>query len=384
MALNGNLSEFSVLETLQVIALQQKTGTLYIESGRQRHGLHFREGRLIGCQPVNPTDPDPFLDCLVGLGQVGRDEERRIRMLAADQGVDLWRQITNSVKLEAETLEETRSLVLQGVLDRILLWNRGHFEFDAGPVPPASGPPWNVETALLESMRRLDEAADLKAGGFPLTAVAEVAGESTLERSPDAETHVPVALERAILSRLDGRRSLGEIVGDIGVAEYDVLSAIRELRNCGAVRLDTRSSRGSVTQILIEQPVRLRNPALAAFLGVSLIALTVSGVQVHRLTARISSPRAQAAAQHRAEVDTRTALGQALEIYEQRNGRYPASLGELVETSLWPADTRTQLDTVPYRLVNGGASYELANGTGTSARVSKTGPSQPSPSTSRP
>src|SRR5690606_36453782 len=192
------LSEFSVLETLQVIALQQKTGTLYIESGKKRHGLHFREGRLIGCQPSNPADPDPLLDALVGLGQVGKDEERRIRMLAADQGVDLWRQIGNSVTISEETLEETRALVLQGMLDRVLLWNKGRFEFDAGPVPPASGVPWNVETALLESMRRLDEAVDLKVGGFPLSARARAVDPPSQAIAPDPETTIPAALERAI------------------------------------------------------------------------------------------------------------------------------------------------------------------------------------------
>lgn len=364
MALSGNLSEFSVLETLQVIALQQKTGTLYIESGKKRHGLHFREGKLIGCQPSNPSDPDPLLDALVGLGQVGRDEERRIRMLAADQGVDLWRQIGNSVTISEETLEETRALVIQGMLDRVLLWNKGRFEFDAGPVPPASGSPWNVETTLLESMRRLDEAADLKSGGFPLSARARtVADPPEVAVESDPENAIPVALERALLGRLDGKRSLGELVDQLAVAEYDVLTAVRELRNRGLVRLDTHASGSHVTQILIEQPIRLRNPALAVFLVVSFLLLAVTGFQIHKLTANQIAPRANASHDTRSSTLEDTAVRDALEIYHQRTGQYPARLDALVETAIWPKKRSGTLARSPYQAVESGQGYVWAGAT---------------------
>ncbi|MCA9728628.1 MAG: DUF4388 domain-containing protein [Candidatus Eisenbacteria bacterium] len=387
MALSGNLSEFSVLETLQVIALQQKTGTLYIESGKKRHGLHFRDGRLIGCQPPNPSDPDPFLDALVGLGQVGRDEERRIRMLAAQQGVDLWRQIGNSVHITEETLEETRCLVLQGMLDRILLWNKGHFEFDAGPVPPASGAPWNVETALLESMRRLDEAADLKAGGFPLNTRARVVSTPPAEAvEPDPENPIPAALERAIMTRLDGKRTLTEVVEQLGVAEYDVLTAVRELRNRGLVKLEAHGAGGHVTQILIEQPIRLRNPSLAGFLVVSFLLLAVTGFQVHRLTANVLSPRVDHAHRTRTQTIESFAVRDALEIHRQRHGVYPAHLDALIERGLWPGSRKSALDDAAYRVVDGGQAYLWAGMTdaATSSNVSNAGTSGSDGSVSRP
>jgi hypothetical protein len=246
------------------------------------------------------------------------------------------------------------------MLDRVLLWNKGHFEFDAGPVPPASGTPWNVETALLESMRRLDEAADLKAGGFPLSARARAVDPPAQAIPPDPETSIPAALERAVLGRLDGRRTLGELVEQLAVAEYDVLTAVRELRNRGLVRLDTQSSASHVTQILIEQPIRLRNPALAVFLMVSFLLLTITGFQVHRLTAGVIAPRADAAYQLRETTTEAAAVRDALEIYRQRAGRYPERLDALVDARIWPTDERGVLENAPYRMVDSGRAYVWA------------------------
>ncbi|MEZ4648740.1 MAG: DUF4388 domain-containing protein [Candidatus Eisenbacteria bacterium] len=349
MSLSGNLNEFSVLETLQVIALQQKTGTLRIRSGKIEYGLHFRDGKLVGCQPENSNEPDAFLDTLLGLGQVGRDEERRIRLLAAERGVDLWRQIVESVKLEEETLEETRGLVLQGVLDRVLLWNKGRFEFESSPVPPISGPPWNVETAMLESMRRLDEAADLKSGGFPLTAVPDLVPNPP-SSSFESENPVPASLERALLSRIDGKRSIGALIENLHVAEYDVLTAIRDLRDQGVVRMEAKAGGASVAQILIEQPMRLRSPALAGFLILSCLGSLAVGAYAHRYTADTVLPTTNRSNELRDAVRNQTSILQGLEIFRQREGHYPSHLESLVDEGVWPEERADLLSGQTYEL----------------------------------
>lgn len=368
MALSGNLNEFSVLETLQVIALQQKTGTLQIRSGKIEYGLHFREGKLVGCQPENANGPDVFLDTLIGLGQLGKDEERRIRMHAAERGVDLWRQIVESVKLEEETLEETRTLVLQGVLDRVLLWNKGRFEFESGPVPPISGPPWNVETAMLESMRRLDESADLKNGAFPLSAVPDLVANPPASDF-ESENPVPASLERALLSRIDGRKTIAELVENLRVAEYDVLAGLRDLRDRGLVRLESQGPGASNAQLLIEQPLRLRSPSLAAFLVLATAACLLAGFVVHRHSRDVTIADAEAARLERDSVRDRTAILQGLEIYRQREGRYPASLQALVEKGVWPEDRAELLAAQPYELQLGAAGGYAWAGVGSAERI---------------
>jgi hypothetical protein len=189
--------------------------------------------------------------------------------------------------------------------------------------------------------------------------------------APDPENPIPAALERAMLGRLDGKRTLGELVEQLAVAEYDVLTAVRELRNRGLVRLDSQASGSHVTQILIEQPIRLRNPALALFLIVSFLLLAVTGFQVHRLTAGVIAPHAEATHQQRESTIEDTAVRDALEIYKQRTGQYPARLEALVELKIWPKERAEALANAAYRAVDSGRAYVWAGTTQSAASSSE-------------
>jgi len=353
MALQGSLSEFSVLETLQLIGLQKKTGRLDVTSGRLRQSLHFRDGLLVGCESVRSNDRDPFLAALVGLGQLGTEEDRRYRA-SINATPDLWSRVIDSVPLEPSTLEETRLLAMQATLDQVLLWNRGHFHFDSDSPVSTGFQGWNTEQVLLESMRRLDEAADLKAGEFPLGAVPVALPGVAYDPERSSDDMLPPALERAFLARVDGRRSLTDLVKQLGIAEYDILNAARILRLKRRIRLETKGRASDGTQLLLEQPLRLRHPML--YLGAVLLicALSAAGLLVHRATAR--NFELDAGRPSRTQFERQRDLRIALEIYRLREGRYPGRLADLESTGIWP-DPANQEEPL-YRPVSSGASYE--------------------------
>ncbi len=353
MALEGSLSEFSVLETLQLIGMQKKTGRLDVSSGRQRHSLHFRDGLLVSCEATRGNDRDPFLAALVGLGQLGSEEDRRYRATITATP-DLWSRIVDSVPLEPETLEETRLLAMQATLDPVLLWNRGHFQFDSDCPVPSDFPGWNTEQMLLESMRRLDEAADLKAGEFPLGAVPFAMPGLGFEPERAADDVLAASLERAFLARVDGKRTLGDLIKNLGVAEYDILNAARVLRLRRRIRLETKGRSADGTQLLLEQPLRLRHPLL--YLGAVLLvcALSATGLLVHRATVRAAEM--QLAIPARDLFERERDLKTALEIYRLRHDRYPSRLSDLQSAGLWrdPAER----EEGRYRVASAGLTYE--------------------------
>ncbi|MBK8230484.1 MAG: DUF4388 domain-containing protein [Candidatus Eisenbacteria bacterium] len=352
MALQGSLSEFSVLETLQLIGLQKKTGRLEVTSGRIRQCLHFRDGLLIGCEATRPNDRDPFLAALAGLGQLGSEDERRYRA-STSESPDLWSRLMESIPLEQETLEETRQLAMQATLDQVLLWNRGHFHFDADSPVPIGFAGWNTEQVLLESMRRLDEAADLKAGEFGLASVATALPGAQIDLESGPDDAVAASLERAFLARLDGRRTLGDLVKALGVAEYDVLNVARVLRSQRRIRLEVRGRAADGTQLLLEQPLRLRHPLL--YVGAVMLAamLLATGLVVHRATALVTA--SEAGAPQRADYDEGRDLRLALEVYQLRHGAYPARLDALVEAGLWT--TPLPSSAASYRPSDEGRGY---------------------------
>ena len=56
MALKGNISDFSIIQLLNLINLAKKTGALYVESSTRPAKLIFRDGKLVyaivGMNPV--------------------------------------------------------------------------------------------------------------------------------------------------------------------------------------------------------------------------------------------------------------------------------------------------------------------------------------------
>lgn len=359
MALNGSLSDFSVLETLQLVGLQKKTGSLFVESGRHRLALHFRDGFLLGCQARRAGDHDPFFQTLTGLGLLSEEEARRVRAAALEADADPWAEVQKFTPLSEETLRETRRLAQQGALDRILLWNRGKFAWSSANPPYSSEAAGNTEQTLLESMRRLDEAADLRGGDFPPHAVPIRLGHADPETVLAGEEDSFPTLTRAVLRRIDGKRNLSDLVKQLGVAEYDVLTCVRALRLAREIRIDLKAKTHDSSQILIEQPARLERPTLVACACLIALALGSVGFGMHALTERWSGRLARALEQERSQYETLNAARAAVEAHRARTGSYPASLDAMLASGVWPSKRAAELQDFRYALR--APDYELVS-----------------------
>lgn len=354
MSLSGNLSDFSVLETLQIIGMQKKTGTLEIESGRLIRELHFHEGRILDCRPARPDMPDPFLEALVGLGRCDAASARRMRSLPSAEA-DI--AVRDECALDQESYLSMRALVLQGIVDAVLLWDRGKFRFSPHPVAPPESGAWNVEQVLLESMRRLDEAADLKTGAFVLHGIPRRTGAAP--QGDDAKSPAEIEVERTLLRLSNGRNTLQDLIRITALAEYDVLSAARSLTSRGLMEIVPIRRENSGPQLLIEHPRRLRSPVLPTVLILVSAACVGSGWLLGNLTNTETWPPIAKSLHQRAEFDRHRALLHALEIHLVRTGRYPDHLDQLTGEGLWPEDERAWLAGFRYVREPGGQDYTL-------------------------
>lgn len=358
MSLNGSLSDMSVLETLQLIGQQRKSGTLEIHSGRQRRELHFQEGMLVHCHAARPEEADPLLEILVGLGWCEAEQTSRLRALSPGQ--DRREGALQACALSADRFRAAEQLVLQATLDRVLLWDRGHFEFTPRPVPlPGSEPGWNIEQLLLESMRRLDEATDLKSGPLPPTAVFLAAGPAPVRQETaggDAEVFLTEAVERAVLRSSDGRRTVAQLVQILGLGEWDILTAARALHERGLLRLE-RAPRAQDPLPRLS-PRIVRHPLAPAALLLVLLASLGAGWGIHRVTATTWEPQRRLL-QARAHFEEERALRQGLEVYRLRHGSYPGDLRSLSGEGILPADQAGRLEKHGYEVTGSGSGYRL-------------------------
>ncbi len=354
MSLSGNLGDFSVLETLQIIGMQKKTGTLEIESGRRIRELHFHEGRILDCRPARPDMPDPFLETLVGLGRCDAASARRMRSLPS---AEADRAIRSECALDEKSFLSLRALVLQGIVDSVLLWDRGKFRFHSHPVAPPGSGAWNVEQVLLESMRRLDEAADLKTGVFVLHGIPRRTGAAP--EGDDGRSPAEAEVERSMLRLSDGRNTLQDLIRITGLAEYDVLAAARSLTSRGLTEIVPIRRQGSGPQLLIEHPRRLRSPLLPAVLVLICAACVGSGWILRGLTRTDTWPPVAQSLSQRAEIDRYRALLHTLEVHLARYGQYPDQLGRLAGEGIWPEGDRAWLEGISYVRDPGGRDYTL-------------------------
>ena len=362
MSLNGSFHDFTMLETLQLIGLQRKTGSLEVESSPQRRELQFHEGRLQGCYATRPQDPDPLLETLVLLALCDSRQARSWRSAGEHREPEALRLHCG---LEADELEAVHRFVVQGTVDQILLWDHGLFRFEPSSASRAPATSYHLEEIVLESMRRLDETAELRAGGLAPDAIPHVVGAvrpGMFEQWDLPDRWVTPAVAR----QCDGRRSIRRLVQETGLSEYDLLQTLTALRQRGLVRIAMRG-KGATAGEGGGEPARRTSPRLAPIGAVLLVGAAIAaGWSAHRLTESETGREVRLEAQAREHFETERALRHFLELRRIRAGRYPASLDELPREGLWPARSEERLHAFAYRPAPDGLAYALAAAPGAS------------------
>ena len=226
MALQGTLQDFGVLETFQLIALQHKTGTLEIRNTGQVHSFVFENGLLLTAHGNELKDDDLLVRFLVEAGYVQSKEVTPWLTYPSPQPTNPIDPLARLSDMSSEDVVMAYDLYVQTVLDEILSWPRGRFQFHSGRVgtPSKIIGPWKIEGLLMESMRRLDELADLQAVDLSPGLIPKIG-------DPQAARFVEDPYARAVLARIDGRRSVEEIIASSALAGYDLCQTFRQLRD---------------------------------------------------------------------------------------------------------------------------------------------------------
>jgi hypothetical protein len=315
MPIQGSLQDMSVLEAVQLVGTQRKSTTLVLESKQDEVHLHFREGLLVSSHRKGGGQGEPFLDAMVALGHLSPSEAMSISQQIVDHGRDLWRVALEMEHLTRETCEQVYRQATEATLDRVLLWEEGHFALlPTAQIEYVFDPGISVDSLLLDAMRRIDELASWKQGQLAPEVVPCLEGLEENYVSSDP-------IRRAVLRQVDGRRTLAEIVEATRLGEYEIYSAISEGAEAGWVQLLRPTQPREMTAPPV--PVVLRRvPAmmiLVGFLAVAVVSIWF-GQTGKRETRGWSESRAQWE-----ELDLR----RQIEVHRFRHGSYPANLDVL-------------------------------------------------------
>ena len=296
MRLEGTLDAFSLPDIFQLLSYTKKTGTLHLRRGTEDHGVvHLHDGLVTGAR--SDVRRQALARRIVGSGLVD-DAGLEAAVAEAQQSqTGLARALVDGDFVAADQL---RPLALEQATDAVfdlMRWPEGEFAFvvDEGN-PDEVGATQAVEEVVAEARRRL-EAWQASAAPAPDALVSIVT-------SPDTDP-VLTRAEWSLLALVDGRRTVGDLVGLAGRGEFTVVSALTALAERGLLSFDAPAAQLTVRQQLLAQ---LEGDVTSAFLSAEPVVEIAPEPAPEPVTAPEPPPAPRAAAPSAPSAPVRAAV----------------------------------------------------------------------------
>jgi hypothetical protein len=360
MALEGTLRDFSLADIFQLIGLQRKTGVLTLRSKEDTVTVTFLDGKVVGADSLDRRLENRLGSVLIRTGYLSQDQLNRALEIQKETLQRLGFILTHYGIISADSLKEAIQLQITQIVFRLFRWHDGdyHFsqettiEYDRDNVTPIS-----AESILMEGARMIDEwpIIEKRIRSYDmvfrkkltdqeiLVVGADDADEIDFDGSASRRRKGPLAdsirisqEEKSIYSMVDGTMTVGEIVEVSRLPEFDTNKALYELLTRDLIEEVRGASAAAVLQQatpvdeieVAETPVPL---PLVLFLVVLVIASLVTSVKnplnsIRPLTGGLSGVTGTRKAVSLQRIE---AIGQALEKFNDVQGRLPTELSEL-------------------------------------------------------
>ena len=238
MAIKGSLSEASLTDVLQLLALGQKTGCLSLAREGSLGAIHFDGGRIVHATLVNRYDR--LGDRLVRDGAVTPDALARIVATVTPlDDRDLADALLAQNLVDREQLEAAYREQVEEAVFHLFSWSQGTFTFEAQSRPSMREHlvSINADSLLLEGARRVDEWTLIAKKIPSLDLIFEI------DQSRIAHREVALSSEQQrIAGFLDGTNDVSAIVLRSGLNEFEVGKAIFGLLTAGFAQRVGRST----------------------------------------------------------------------------------------------------------------------------------------------
>jgi hypothetical protein len=236
LSLEGNIEDFSVAEIIQVIAMGRKTGTLVIEGAREQVSICFKGGKAVYANPVYQREHignillkrgvvtrDDINDALGRQKEHnGRGERLRVGSILISMGVISKDQLSEYVR---EQIKES--------IYTIMAEKRGFFKFvpDIDVSHQDIVIELDVEETILEGTRLIDAWGHIK------DKLADFDDVYAINADPSERSSIQLSLvEWKILSLLDNRRSINDVIEVARLGRFDVCKSIYNFVELGLIK----------------------------------------------------------------------------------------------------------------------------------------------------
>ncbi len=222
MRLEGTLDAFSLPDIFQLLSFTQKTGTLHLRREGAHGAVHLRAGSVTGGRA--DMSRQELGRRLLGTGLV--DDEvlaAAAEELAGDATLSLAQLLAEKGRLDVDTVRDLAAEQANDAVFSLLRWPDGEFAFVVDESDPDDlGALLPVDQVVAEGERRM------AAWGALVESVPAPDVVVVVNASPDTDPTLSRG-EWALLSLVDGRRTVADLVALSGRGEYAVVSALAGL-----------------------------------------------------------------------------------------------------------------------------------------------------------
>ena len=225
MALKGSLSEFSVAEVMQLLALQQKSGVLVLShEDKRKYIMFFERGKILAAADRRRESRHPFLGYLLENLHINRQQMETVEDISRETGQDIFTVLLTTGLTGRDRLQEEMHRYCQRMMDDVVGWKSGEYEFSGDERSlPHQGITVKIspEELLMESMRRSDELTTLRD--------SLISSDLVLTRAPNPP---PDPLPRectVVLNLVDGKRTVEDVCRRSPMGDYLTYDAVAEL-----------------------------------------------------------------------------------------------------------------------------------------------------------
>jgi len=235
MAITGNLKTFYLSSLLQLLSNDKKTGILELTDGNDIVQVYLRDGTIINA--FGSSRVDRLTNYLRSEGLITEEQLQKCMKISAHTEKKIGLVLVEQGFISPEQLESLLHRQIEQTLYSLFLWEKGEFQyrdqnFDLSGQIITS---FDTMQVVLEASRRVDEISEIKKR-VPLD-------HEVIKANPDCSDKQKTKLntvERAVLSLVNGHRTIKNVIADSGYDELKVYKTLFSLIASGLILEDKK------------------------------------------------------------------------------------------------------------------------------------------------
>jgi hypothetical protein len=392
MALEGTIKDFGLPDIFQLIGLQRKTGVLTLKHDKEQLTITFENGMVVYADAANKRVEDRIGNLLVKQGKLSKERLEEALQKQKQTLQKLGHVLISQGYIAAKDLKDALQVQIAGLVFKVFRWREGEYHFapsDTVEYEKDHFNPMSADFILMEGIRMVDEwpiiekkipSMDMVLKTVVDPRLIEVGGGSEeagedlfggLGEEPKrsaASSSSKIRLtpdEERVFRKVDGTRTVQEIIDGAGLGEFEVCRTLFDLMNRNLVAPGGRGAAIRATDAT-GLPVRPMS-GTPGYVAIALaLALSAGAVFVH-LTRPFAvlglSPLLSGTYTLLLEGVRNTRLqrlDRAIVAYNLAHGRAPATLEELVKGGLVDRSYLTDPWARPYHYAHTENGYLLS------------------------